>query len=103
VKPVERAIAAPPLLSLETRTEFRRAALEQLDGMPEGSGTLIIDLSSTRHVDSAGLGVLMLVRQHAAGRRQAVRLRGVSEELRMLLALTKLEEQFILDGPRDDA
>ena len=99
---VEKAIVAPPHLGGDTRGEFRRAAVDLLDAMPEATGVLVVDLSATRLVDSAGLGALILVRQHAAGRRQVVRLRGVAEEVRLLLVLTKLEDLFEIEdhGPR---
>ena len=91
---VEKAIVAPAHLGADTRVDFRRAAVEMLDGMPESAGQLIVDLSATRLLDSAGLGVLILVRQHAAARGQTVRLRGVNENIRMLLVLTKLDDLF---------
>jgi len=93
----ERVIAAPVTLGLEARAAFRRAAAELLDSMAEGAGTLVIDLSATRLVDSAGLGSLIQVRQHAADRRQVVRLRGVNEEIRLLLVLTKLDDLFAIE------
>ena len=61
-----------------------------------GERQLIIDLADTRTVDSAGLGALMLIQRHAAERRQIVALRSVSDELRFLLMLTKLDELFEL-------
>lgn len=96
-----RTIVAPAHLGLDSRADFRRAAVELLDALPEGDGVLIVDLSATRLLDSAGLGALMLVRQHAAERRQVVRLRGVNEEIRMLLVLTRLEDLFDLEGSRN--
>jgi len=89
-----KLIVAPSHLGMETRAEFRRAAVELLDGLPRDTGCLVVDVSLSRLVDSAGLGTLIMIQQHAAERRQAVRLRGVSEELRLLLALTKLEDMF---------
>jgi anti-anti-sigma factor len=65
--------------------------------MPEGESRLVIDLSATHHVDSAGLGALMLVQRRAGERRQRVTLRSASEELRFLLMLTKLEDLFELE------
>jgi ABC-type transporter Mla MlaB component len=94
VPDASKVIVAPSHLGMDTRAEFRRAAVELLDSFPEGSGRLVVDVSLTRLVDSAGLGTLIMVQQHATARKLAVRLRGVSEELRMLLALTKLEEMF---------
>jgi anti-anti-sigma factor len=96
----ERMIAAPAHLGLETRAEFRRAAAELLDALPEGAGRLVVDVSLTRLVDSAGLGALILIQQHAAGRRLTVRLRGINEELRLLLSLTKLEDLFEIENRR---
>ncbi len=96
-----RELFAPERLGLETRVEFRSAAVDLLDHLPENTGTLVIDLSRTRHVDSAGLGVLMLVQRHAAERRQTVVLRHPNDELRFLLAITKLAELFRIEPPRD--
>jgi anti-anti-sigma factor len=98
-QPVEQKIlAAPESLNLGTRTEFRRVAAELLDQLPEAGGRLVIDLAATRQVDSAGLGALMLIQRKASERRQTVCLRGVNEELRFLLVLTKLDDLFELEG-----
>jgi anti-anti-sigma factor len=94
------ALMAPPALGLETRVEFRQAAVDVLKTMPEGDGPLVIELASTRSVDSAGLGVLMLIQRHAAERRVPVVLRNANDELRFLLALTKLADLFELEPGR---
>lgn len=91
-------MTAPETLGLESRASFRQSAAELLDLLPEGRGRLVIDLSSTRHVDSAGLGALMLIQRRAAERRQTVCLRRASEELRFLLVLTKLDDLFELES-----
>jgi anti-anti-sigma factor len=91
---VERGISAPDTLGLETRVQIRKAAIQLLEQMPEGTGRLVIDLGRTRHIDSAGLGALMLIQRRAAERRQAVVLRNPSEEIRFLLVLTKLYDLF---------
>lgn len=92
--PTSEEYHAPETLGLETRDKIRREAAKLLDGMPPGGGELVIDLARTRQVDSAGLGALMLIQHHAAERRQTVRLVNVSDELRFLLVLTKLDELF---------
>jgi len=97
-RPTEKVLAAPEKLGLDSRSAFRRAAGDLLDALPEGSGRLVIDLASTRQVDSAGLGALMLIQRRAAERRQIVCLRGANEELRFLLVLTKLDDLFELEG-----
>jgi anti-anti-sigma factor len=94
----ERRLAAPETLGLDTRVEIRKAAIRLLEEMPEGVGRLVIDLARTRHVDSAGLGALMLIQRRAAERRQVVALRNVSEEIRFLLVLTKLDDLFQLES-----
>jgi anti-anti-sigma factor len=96
--PTEKVLAAPAELGLDTRTAFRRAAGELVEQLPEGAGRLVIDLSGTRAVDSAGLGALMLIQRKAAERRLSVRLRGANEELRFLLVLTKLDDLFELES-----
>jgi anti-anti-sigma factor len=98
---VERGLAAPETLGLETRVEIRQAAAQLLDEMPEGTGRLVIDLTQTRQVDSAGLGALMLIQRMAADRRHVVVLRNPSEEVRFLLTLTKLYELFVVESDFD--
>jgi anti-anti-sigma regulatory factor len=94
-----KMIAAPEHLGLDSRNEFRKAAVLLLEQLPEGDGRLVIDLGATRKVDSAGLGALMLIQRRAAERRQAVVLRNASDELRYLLVLTKLDDLFELEAP----
>src|ERR1044071_9356899 len=96
-RPMEKTIAAPERLDLESRTGVCRAAGEVLDPLAEGAGRLVVDLSSTRSVDNAGVGALMLIQRKAAERRQTVCLRGANEELRFLLVLTKLDDLFELE------
>ena len=95
---LERGLAAPEVLGLETRVEIRLAAERLLEEMPAGAGRLVIDLTHTREVDSAGLGSLMLIQRIAAERRQPVVLRNPNEELRFLLTITKLYELFVVEG-----
>jgi anti-anti-sigma factor len=94
----ERGMAAPETLGLDTRVEIRKAAIRLLEEMPEGVGRLVIDLARTRHVDSAGLGALMLIQRRAAERRQIVVLRSASEEIRFLLMLPQLDDLFQLES-----
>lgn len=94
---VAREMAAPDTLGLDTRAVVRKSAIDLLEAMPEGAGRLIVDLSQTRHVDSAGLGALMLIQRRAAERRQIVVLRYPSDELRFLLAITKMKELFEIE------
>jgi anti-anti-sigma factor len=94
----ERGMIAPENLGLDTRVEVRKAATQLLEEMPEGVGRLVIDLARTRQVDSAGLGALMLIQRRAAERRQLVVLRNLSDEIRFMLVLTKLDDLFQLEA-----
>jgi anti-anti-sigma factor len=98
---LERGLAAPVTLGLETRVAIRQEAERLLEEMPDGSGRLVIDLTHTRAVDSAGLGALMLIQRVAAERRHTVVLRNPSEEIRFLLTMTKLYDLFIVDSSYD--
>ncbi len=93
----KHVLVAPEELGLETRAEFRRAAIELVEGMSSGAGSLVIDLSATRAVDSAGLSAIIMVQRRAAAHNIAVSLRGLSEELRFLFVLTKLEGLFEIE------
>lgn len=93
-----RELVAPERLGLDTRVEFRKAAVQVLDTLPDGTGQLIIDLAHTRQVDSAGLGVLMLIQRRAAERRQTIVLRNPNDEIRFLLVITKLVDLFRLEA-----
>ncbi len=92
-----RELAAPATLGLDTRVEFRKAAIDLLDTLPESGGRLVINLTPTRTIDSAGLGVLMLIQRRAVERRQRVTLRNPNDEIRFLLTLTKLDDLFDLE------
>jgi anti-anti-sigma factor len=98
---VERGLSAPDTLGLETRVQIRKAAIQLLEEMPEGTGRLVIDLGHTRYIDSAGLGALMLIQRRAAERRQAVVLRHPNEEIRFLLVLTRLYDLFLVETGDD--
>lgn len=93
-----RELRAPAVLGLDTRTEVLQAAAELVASMAPGTGRLVIDLTGTRTVDSAGLGVLMLIQRQAATHRIPVVLRHPNDELRFLLTLTRLEDLFELEG-----
>ena len=98
---LERGLAAPETLGLETRVTIRQEAERLLEEMPDGVGRLVIDLTHTRAVDSAGLGALMLIQRLAAERRHAVVLRNPSEEIRFLLSNTKLYDLLVVDSSYD--
>ena len=92
-----RVVMAPEVFGLDARSVFRVEAGDMLAALPEGSGSLVVDFSSTRRIDSAGLGALMLVQRLAAERHQKVVLRCLKDEFRYLLVLTKLDDLFEIE------
>jgi anti-anti-sigma regulatory factor len=97
----ELVVRAPPVLDKDSRTAFRLAALAEVEarlGAAPGS-RLVVDLSGTTRVDSAGLGALIMLQQRASELRHPVCLRGASEELRFLLVLTRLDDRFEFEPP----
>ena len=91
----EVVLEAPARLSAETRSQFRRAALEQLDALAGRRGErLTIDLAATGEVDASGLGILVLVQKRAKELGITLCLAHVPQQVRYLLVLTKLDHLF---------
>lgn len=86
---------APPRIVVDTRVEFRSAALESLERANEtGAHLFSIDMTETRDVDASGLGILVLVQKRARERGLTTRLLNTRHDVRSLLAHTKLESLF---------
>jgi anti-anti-sigma factor len=91
-------VQAPRHLGQSSRAEFRERALGALAKLQETpGGRLIVDLSQTDRLDSAGLGTLVMLQMRAADQRCSVVLYGASEEIRFLLLMTRLEDRFIIE------
>lgn len=91
-------VQAPPTLSVTTRAAFYELALAALDRLgAHQPGQLVIDFRGTDRVDSAALSTLILLQVRAAERKHSVGLLGISEEIRFLLLMTRLEDRFDLD------
>ena len=95
----ELVVKAPTNLVAKNRSEFREEALAALERLGEDTpgGRLVIDLSSTPRLDSAALGMLVVLQLRAAEHRHAICLRGASEEVRFLLLMTRLEDRFTVE------
>lgn len=92
---LEPRLEAPPRLVVDTRVDFRSAALEWLDrAAASGTGRLSIDMSSTESVDASGLGTLVLVQKRARERGLITQLVAPRQAVRTLLSITKLEPLF---------
>jgi len=94
----EATVKAPAKLDADSRAAFRdevMTALDRVAGLQPAR--LIIDLAATQRVDSAGLGVLVMLQLRAAERRVPVRLVNLTEEVRFLLLMTRLEDRFEIE------
>lgn len=88
-------LVAPPHLVAETRVAFRRDALAFVEmAARDGRPTIDIDLGQTDAIDAGGLGILVLVQRRAQAGGLPTRLLRAREQVRRLLALTKLDYLF---------
>lgn len=90
----QTTLSAPVRLVAETRVDFRSAVLEKLSQAGESRGSLLIDMTETRDIDASGLGILVLVQKRARERGIPICLRNPQQQIRSLLAMTKLEGLF---------
>lgn len=91
-------VKAPTALNAESRAAFYDAALAALQRLDAAAaGELVVDMRATDRVDSSGLATLVLIQVRAAERKRTVGLLGLSEEIRFLLVMTRLEDRFNLD------
>jgi anti-sigma B factor antagonist len=68
-----------------------------VDSLPLRS-SLVLDLSGVSIVDAHGLGVMLTLREQALQRGMRCELINVSEPLRMVLAITRLDSVFPIDS-----
>ena len=59
-------------------------------------GNYVLDLRSTTYMDGAALGRLLQLREHAGGKRQAVRLANTQQVTRDILAVANFDQLFTI-------
>ena len=87
-------------LIVGNRQELKGRVLEELD---RGRRKFVIDFQDAGYIDSSGLGVLVSLSKKIREHRGELRLSGLSEDLRTLFELTKLDTLFIIADSRDEA
>ncbi len=80
-------------LDFKVHKEFRQA-YEQCPAQPK---EIVVDLRGTEYMDSSGLGMLLLLRDHFGAERSAIRITGASEELAKVLSIANFDKLFKLD------
>ena len=53
-----------------------------------------IDLTSAQYMDSAGLGMLLAMREHFGGEKASIRIVGCSDSLRSILRIARFDQVF---------
>ena len=95
-------VFVPPTLTVVEAVEFERQVQDHCQ-QPSPPSSLIIDLSHTTFMDSSGLGALMISYRACQQQQIPMVLRGVREQVRMVLTMTDLEQLFTFEpGARAD-
>lgn len=87
-------------LVVTNRQEFKQMVL---DAMEQGARTVIVDFVDASYIDSSGLGALVSLSRRLRDAGGDLRLVGLSDELRTLFELTRLDALFPLFATRADA
>jgi len=88
-------LTAPARLMAETRVAFRREALAFVEAAArEERESVDVDVGQTVEIDAGGLGLLVLVQRRGRTHGLPTRLLHAREQVRRLLALTKLDYLF---------
>ena len=89
------ALVPPTRLVAETRSDFRKVALEYVaQAAMRGDTRVTVDLSGTTEVDASGLGILLFVNTRASEQGMTTHLVRVPQHVMALLELTKLRQVF---------
>ena len=89
------ALVPPTRLTAETRSEFRKVALDYVaQAVVRGETRIMVDLSGTTEIDASGLGILLFVNTRAAEQGMTTHLVRVPKHVEALLDLTKLKQIF---------
>ncbi len=91
-----RVVSVPSTLTVVEAVEFEQQVKRHCLSQPAPE-TIIIDLSQTQFIDSSGLGALVICYRTCHTKSIAMVLRGVQEQVRMVLALTDLEQLFTFE------
>jgi anti-sigma B factor antagonist len=93
-------VEGPTQFIIDNRGEVRQRVRAQLE---QGRATVVVDLSRTEYVDSAGLGTLVLLNKEARAAGGCLVLAGLSDHVRDLLRLVRLDEVFTIAATVEDA
>ena len=87
----EVTIAVNGRFDFSDHKEFREAY-----DKAENARKYVVDLSGTDYMDSAALGMLLLLREHAGGQQENVSLVGCKPEIQKILTLSNFDKMFAI-------
>jgi anti-sigma B factor antagonist len=93
-------VEGPTQFIIHNRAEVRQRVRAQLE---QGHATVVVDLSRTEYVDSAGLGTLVLLSKEARALGGCLVLAGLSDHVRDLLRLVRLDEVLTIAATVEEA
>src|SRR3982750_2459064 len=93
-------VEGPAQFIVDNRADVRQRVRAELE---QGRTTVVVDLSRTEYVDSAGLGTLVLLNKEARAAGGCLVLAGLSDHVRDLLRLVRLDEVFVIVASVEDA
>jgi anti-sigma B factor antagonist len=93
-------VEGPTQFIIDNRADVRQRVRAQLE---QGRATVVVDLSRTEYVDSAGLGTLVLLNKEARAAGGCLVLAGLSDHVRDLLRLVRLDEVFTITATVEEA
>jgi anti-anti-sigma factor len=92
-------VDVPATLTVVEAVEFEQTVKRHCQTLPSPA-VIVINLSQTTFMDSSGLGALVICYRTCQEKQISMVLRGVQEQVRMVLALTDLEQIFTFEpGP----
>ena len=93
-------VEGPSQFTIDNRADVRQRVRSELE---QGRATVVVDLSGTDYVDSAGLGTLVLLNKEARAAGGCLVLAGLSDHVRDLLRLVRLDEVFSIVATVEEA
>lgn len=88
----ELTIAVEGRFDFHVHQAFRRS----YEILAERPRVFVVDLRHANYLDSSALGMLLLLRDHAGGERDAVKIVNANPEIRKILAISNFEQLFTI-------
>lgn len=78
----------------DTHKEFRAT---YADLPPSTTRKFIIDLSGVSYMDSAALGMLLVLRERSGGESSNIKLKGATDSVQKILDISRFEQLFTIE------